>query len=106
MTKSEAKPTIAKAVNELFSKSPDGLREIVRGAVMQEMLEAEMTDALGAEKWRELYGCPARLSLLRLLPAHPRHPRPASSSCACRRDRDGRFSTELFEDAISAPSRP
>src|SRR5271166_2152366 len=48
MTKSEAKPTIA-AVNELFSKSPDGLREIVR-AVMQEMLEAEMTDALGAEK--------------------------------------------------------
>ena len=37
MTKSEAKPAIA-AVNELFSKSPDGLREIVR-AVMQEMLE-------------------------------------------------------------------
>ena len=48
MTKSEAKPAIA-AVNELFSKSPDGLREIVR-AVMQEMLEAEMTEALGAEK--------------------------------------------------------
>jgi len=48
MTKSEAMPAIA-AVNELFSKSPDGLREIVR-AVMQEMLEAEMTDALGAEK--------------------------------------------------------
>ena len=48
MTKSEAKPAIA-AVNELFAKSPDGLREIVR-AVMQEMLEAEMTDALGAEK--------------------------------------------------------
>src|SRR4029077_3010662 len=48
MTKSEAKPAIA-AVNELFSKSPDGLREIVR-AVMQEMLEAEMTDALAAEK--------------------------------------------------------
>jgi putative transposase len=48
LTKSEAKPAIA-AVNELFSKSPDGLREIVR-AGMQEMLEAEMTDALGAEK--------------------------------------------------------
>jgi transposase-like protein len=48
MTTKEAKPAIA-AVNELFSKSPDGLREIVR-AVMQEMLEAEMTDALGAEK--------------------------------------------------------
>jgi transposase-like protein len=43
-----AKPAIA-AVNELFSTSPDGLREIVR-AVAQEMLEAEMTDALGAVK--------------------------------------------------------
>ena len=48
MTKTEAKPAIV-AVNELFAKSPDGLREIVR-AVVQEMLEAEMTDALGAEK--------------------------------------------------------
>src|SRR5580704_14890862 len=48
MTKGEAKPAIA-AVNELFSKSPDGLREIVR-AMIQEMLEAEMTDAFGAEK--------------------------------------------------------
>ena len=48
MTRIEAKPAIA-SVNELFAKSPDGLREIVR-AVMQEMLEAEMTDALGAEK--------------------------------------------------------
>ena len=48
MTKTEAK-LVAKIVNELFSKSPDGLREFVR-AVMQEMLEAEMTDALGAEK--------------------------------------------------------
>ena len=48
MTESQAKPAIA-AVNELFGKSPDGLREIVR-AVVQEMLEAEMTDALGAGK--------------------------------------------------------
>ena len=48
MTKIEAKPAIAD-VKELFSKSPDGLREIVR-AVMQEVLEAEMTDGLGAEK--------------------------------------------------------
>ena len=48
MTKTEAKP-VAESVNALFSNSPDGLREIVR-AVMQEMLETEMTDALGAEK--------------------------------------------------------
>ena len=48
MTKTEAKPAIA-AVNALFSQVPDGLRQIVR-AVVQEMLEAEMTDALGAGK--------------------------------------------------------
>ena len=48
MTRIEAKPAIA-AVIGLFSTSPDGLREIVR-AVVQEMLETEMTDALGAEK--------------------------------------------------------
>ena len=42
-------PLTIVAVNELFAKSPDGLREVVR-AVMQEILEAEMTDALGAEK--------------------------------------------------------
>ena len=70
MTKSEAKPAIA-AVNELFSKSPEGLREIVR-AVMQEMLEAEMTDALGAEKG-ERTESRTRLPL-RLLHPHPRHP--------------------------------
>jgi transposase-like protein len=48
MTKTEAKPAIA-AVNELLAKSPDGLREIVR-VVMQETLEAETTEAAGAEK--------------------------------------------------------
>ena len=48
MTKTEGKPAIA-AVKELFAASPDGLREIVR-AVVQEMLEAEMTDVLGAGK--------------------------------------------------------
>ena len=52
MIKTEAKPAIA-ALNGLFAKSPDGLHEIVR-AVMQEMLEAEMTDAIGAEKRSEL----------------------------------------------------
>ncbi len=70
MTKSEARPAIV-AVNELFSTSPDGLREIVR-AVVQEMLEAEMTDALGAEKSART-GRPARLPL-RLLHPHARHP--------------------------------
>jgi putative transposase len=92
MTKTEAKP-VAESVNALFSNSADRLREIVR-AVMQEMLEAEMTDALGAEKGersaarlgyrsgyysRTLVTCVGKLEL--------RVPQ----------DRDGRFSTELFE---------
>ncbi len=92
MTKSEAKPTIA-AVNERFSKSPDGLREIVR-AVMQEMLEAEMTDALGAEKGERTAarlgyrsGSYTRTLVTRVGKLEPRVPQ----------DRDGRFSTELFE---------
>jgi transposase-like protein len=80
MTKSEAKPTIA-AVNEQFSKSPDGLREIVR-AVMQEMLEAEMTDAVGAEKG-ERTG--ARLGYRSGYYMRTLSPASASSSCACRR---------------------
>ena len=81
MTKSEAKPTIG-AVNELFSKSPDGLREIVR-AVMQEMLEAEMTDAVGAEKGeRTGTRLGYRSGYFR---APSSSPASASSSCACRR---------------------
>ena len=48
VTKSEGKP-VAEIVNALFSNSPDGLREIVR-AVMQEMLEAEMTDVSGPRR--------------------------------------------------------
>src|SRR3984957_5018879 len=99
MTKSEAKPAIA-AVNELFSKSPDGLGEIVR-AVMQEMLEAEMTDALGAEKGERTA---ARLGYAPAITAAPSSPGWASSSCACRRTETG-GSRPNSSNAISAPSR-
>jgi putative transposase len=92
MTKSEAKPTIA-AVNELFSKSPDGLREIVR-AVMQEMLEAEMTDAVGAEKG-ERTG--ARLGYRSGYYTRTLVTRVGKLELRVPQDRDGRFSTELFE---------
>ena len=78
MTKTEAKP-VAEMVNELFSKSSDGLRELVR-TVMQEMLEAEMTDALGAEKGER---SAARLGYRsRLLLAHSHH--------SCRQARTAR----------------
>ena len=91
MTKSEAKPAIA-SVNELFAKSPDGLREIVR-AVMQEVLEAEMTDALGAER------ASARLSAWLPSGYYTRTlvTRVGKLELRVPQDRDGRFSTELFE---------
>ena len=96
MTKREAKPAIA-AVNELFSelfsKSPDGLREIVR-AVMQEMLEAEMTDALGAEKGERTA---ARLGYRSGYYTRTLVTRVGKLELRVPQDRDGRFSTELFE---------
>ena len=92
MTESEAKPAVV-AVNELFSKSPDGLREIVR-AVMQEMLEAEMTDALGAEKG-ERPG--ARLGYRSGYYTRTLVTRVGKLELRVPQDRNGRFSTELFE---------
>src|SRR6202047_973141 len=92
MTKSEAKPANA-AVNELFSKSPDGLGEIVR-AVMQEMLEAEMTDALGAEKGERTV---ARLGYRSGYYTRTLVTRVGKLELRVPQDRDGRFSTELFE---------
>ena len=92
MTKTEAKPAIA-PVNELFAKSPDGLREIVR-AVMQEMLEAEMTDALGAGKG-ERTG--ARLGYRSGYYSRTLVTRVGKLELRVPQDRDGRFSTELFE---------
>jgi len=92
MTKSEAKPALA-AVNELFSKSPDGLREIVH-AVMQEMLEAEMTDALGAGKGERTA---ARLGYRSGYYTRTLVTRVGKLELRVPQDRDGRFSTELFE---------
>src|SRR6478735_9391701 len=48
MTVAQAKLSVA-AAKELLKGDPDGLREVVR-AVLQEVLEAEMTGALGAAK--------------------------------------------------------
>src|SRR5690242_10393454 len=92
MTRIEAKPAIAN-VNELFSQSPDRLREIVR-AVMQEMLEAEMTDALGAEKGERTA---ARLGYRSGYYTRTLVTRIGKLELRVPQDRDGRFSTELFE---------
>ena len=92
MTTKEAKPAIT-AVNELFSNCPDGLREIVR-AVMQEMLEAEMTDAVGAEKGER---SAARLGYRSGYYSRTLITRVGKLELRVPQDRDGRFSTELFE---------
>lgn len=92
MTKSEVKPAIA-AVKELMTRERDGLREIVR-SVMQEMLEAEMDEALGAGKGERTAdrlgyrsGYYTRTLVTRVGKLELRVPQ----------DRQGRFSTELFE---------
>jgi len=91
MTTVKDKP--AAAIKELLSQSPDGLREIVR-AVMQEVLEAEMSDALQAQKGERTAarlgyrsGYYSRTLVIRVGKLELRVPQ----------DRDGRFSTELFE---------
>ena len=48
MTNTKDKPA-AGAIKDLLNRNPDGQHEIVR-AVMQEMLEIEVTDALQAGK--------------------------------------------------------
>jgi len=74
-------------------KSPDGLREIVR-AVMQEMLEAEMTDALAAEKGERTA---ARIGYRSGYYTRTLVTRVGKLELRVPQDRDGRFSTELFE---------
>ena len=92
MTKSEGKPTLA-TVKDLLAANPDSLRAVVR-AVMQERLEAEMTDALGAEKSERT---PARLGYRAGYYTRTLVTRVGKLELRVPQDRDGRFSTELFE---------
>jgi transposase-like protein len=92
MTQKEARPTIA-SVNALFAQNGDGLREVVR-AVVQEMLENEMTDALGAEKGERTS---ARLGYRSGYYSRTLITRVGKLELRVPQDRDGRFSTELFE---------
>lgn len=91
MTSTKDKP--AAAIKDLLSQSPDGLREIV-GAVMQEMLEAEMTDALQATKGERTS---ARLGYRSGYYTRTLVTRVGKLELRVPQDRDGRFSTELFE---------
>lgn len=101
VTNSEKSPTMTKpegraagaTVKDLLTASPDGLREVVR-AVMQEMLEAEMTDALAAEKGERT---PTRLGYRAGYYPRTLVTRVGKLELRVPQDRDGRFSTELFE---------
>src|ERR1700709_657722 len=92
MTRSENKPSIA-AVKERMGANHDALGEIVQD-LLQEMLEGEMTEALGAGKSERRDGRVGyrsghynRTLITRVGKLELRVPQ----------DRDGRFSTELFE---------
>ena len=92
MTRDVAKPAVA-AVKELLSQDRDGLREIVR-SVMQAMLEAEMDEAIGAAKGERTS---ARLGYRSGYYSRTLITRVGKLELRVPQDRDGRFSTELFE---------
>ncbi len=78
---------------EILSKDPDLLKEIVRTAI-QELLETEMTEAVGAKK-----GERTELRLGYRAGYYPRSlvTRAGKIELKVPRDRSGRFSTEIFE---------
>ncbi len=92
MTRTKSKPATS-AVKELLLADPDGLREVVR-AVMQEMLEAEMSAALVAEKGERT---PERLGYRSGYYGRTLITRVGKLELRVPQDREGHFSTELFE---------
>ena len=92
MTRNENKPSLA-AVKELMGANHDILREIVQG-LLQEMLEGEMTEALGAGKSER---SDARVGYRSGHYNRTLITRVGKLELRVPQDRDGRFSTELFE---------
>jgi hypothetical protein len=92
MTKTEGKSASA-AVKDILLQSPDGLREVVR-AVLQEVLEAEMDEALGASKGERT---PERLGYRSGHYGRTLITRVGKLELRVPQDRSGHFSTELFE---------
>lgn len=92
MTRTEGK-TASAAVKDILLSNPDGLREVIR-AVMQEVLEAEMDAALGAAKGERT---PERLGYRSGHYGRTLVTRVGKLELRVPQDREGRFSTELFE---------
>jgi transposase-like protein len=92
MPRGKLRPTLEE-VKALLREDQEFLRPLVQ-AVLQELLEAEMTEALGAEKGERT---PARLGYR--AGHYPRTlvTRVGKLELRVPQDRQGRFSTELFE---------
>src|SRR5690349_12865107 len=91
MTGAEGK--LSAAARELPRGNPDGPREVVR-AVLQEVPEAEMTEALGAAKGERTAG---RLGCRSGYCGRTLVTRVGEPELRVPRNRGGRSSTELFE---------
>ena len=92
MPQGKLRPTLAE-VKALLAADRDFLRPLVE-AVLQELLEAEMTEVLGAEKGERT---PARLGHRSGYYGRTLVTRVGKLELRVPQDRQGRFSTELFE---------
>ncbi len=92
MTVEKLRPTLAE-IKGLLSGDKDFLKPIVR-AILQEVLEAEMTEALGAGKGERVEG---RLGYRSGYYGRSLVTRIGKIELRVPQDRQGRFSTELFE---------
>jgi putative transposase len=92
MTRKDSNRTVAE-IKALLAKDSDFLRPMV-GAVVQEFLEAEMTQTVGAEKGERAEG---RLSYRSGYYTRSLVTRIGKLELRVPQDRQGRFSTEIFE---------
>jgi putative transposase len=92
MTVEKLRPTLAE-IKALLASDKDFLKPIVR-AVLQEVLEAEMTEALGAAKGERVE---SRLGYRSGYYTRSLITRVGKIELRVPQDRQGRFSTELFE---------
>src|SRR5918994_5544119 len=92
MPRGKLRPTLEE-VKALLVEDRDFLRPLVQ-AVLQELLEAEMTEALGAEKGERT---PQRLGHRSGYYGRTLVTRVGKLELRVPQDRHGRFSTELFE---------
>jgi transposase-like protein len=92
MTKTQGKSASA-TVKDILLQEPDGLRDVIR-LVLQEVLEAEMDEALGASKSERT---PERLGYRSGYYSRTLITRVGKLELRVPQDRQRRFSTELFE---------